>query len=133
MKKTIASFGLTLFLVFNFSASMKAQKIYVEEQKIISYVDAHKDEAVALLEKIVNIESPTQNLKGVKDVGLVFKSEFEALGLTAKWIEMPPEMKRAGHLIAETKGTKGKRILLLGHLDTVLSGEKFRQIGRAHV
>ncbi len=129
MKKTIASFGLTLFLVFNFSASMKAQKIYVEEQKIISYVDAHKDEAVALLEKIVNIESPTQNLKGVKDVGLVFKSEFEALGLTAKWIEMPPEMKRAGHLIAETKGTKGKRILLLGHLDTVLSGERFRREG----
>ena len=129
MKKTIASFGLTLFLVFNFSASMKAQKIYVEEQKIISYVDAHKDEAVTLLEKIVNIESPTQNLKGVKDVGLVFKSEFEALGLTAKWIEMPPEMKRAGHLIAETKGTKGKRILLLGHLDTVLSGEKFRREG----
>ena len=129
MKKNICSFGLTLFLACNFIASAKAQKISSEEQKIISYVDAHKDEAVALLEKIVNIESPTQNLKGVKDVGLVFKSEFEALGLTAKWIEMPPEMKRAGHLIAETKGTKGKRILLLGHLDTVLSGEKFRREG----
>ncbi len=129
MKKIIACFGLAFFLAFNFSAATKAQKISSEEQKIISYVDAHKDEAVALLEKIVNIESPTQNLKGVKDVGLVFKSEFEALGLTAKWIEMPPEMKRAGHLIAETKGTKGKRILLLGHLDTVLSGEKFRREG----
>ena len=125
----IPFYGLTLFLVFNFSAPMNAQKISVEEQKIISYVDAHKDEAIALLEKIVNIESPTQNLQGVKDVGLVFKSEFETLGLTAKWIEMPPEMKRAGHLIAETKGTKGKRILLLGHLDTVLSGEKFRREG----
>ena len=125
----IPFYGLTLFLVFNFSAPMNAQKISSEEQKIISYVDAHKDEAIALLEKIVNIESPTQNLKGVKDVGLVFKSEFETLGLTAKWIEMPPEMKRAGHLIAETKGTKGKRILLLGHLDTVLSGEKFRREG----
>lgn len=125
----IPFYGLTLFLVFNFSAPMNAQKISSEEQKIISYVDAHKDEAIALLEKIVNIESPTQNLQGVKDVGLVFKSEFETLGLTAKWIEMPPEMKRAGHLIAETKGTKGKRILLLGHLDTVLSGEKFRREG----
>ncbi len=105
------------------------QKISVEEQKILSYVDAHKDEAVALLEKVVNIESPTQNLTGVKDVGLVFKSEFEAIELTAKWIEMPPEMKRAGHLVAETKGSKGKKILLLGHLDTVLSGEKFRREG----
>lgn len=107
----------------------QAQKISAEEQKIISYVDAHKDEAVMLLEKIVNIESPTQNLKGVKDVGLVFKSEFEALGFTAKWIEMPPEMKRAGHFVAEHSGTKGKKILLLGHLDTVLSGEKFRREG----
>lgn len=119
---------LTLFLSL-LTVQVWGQKVSVEEQKIISYVDAHKDEAVTLLEKIVNIESPTQNLKGVKDVGLVFKSEFEALGLTAKWIEMPPEMKRAGHLIAETKGTKGKRILLLGHLDTVLSGEKFRREG----
>ena len=119
---------LTLFLSL-LTVQVWGQKVSVEEQKIISYVDAHKDEAVALLEKIVNIESPTQNLKGVKDVGLVFKSEFEALGLTAKWIEMPPEMKRAGHLVAETKGSKGKKILLLGHLDTVLFGEKFRREG----
>ncbi len=42
---------------------------------------------------------------------------------------MPAEMKRAGHLTAQQKGTKGKRILLLGHLDTVLTGEKFRREG----
>ncbi|KAK0039158.1 M20/M25/M40 family metallo-hydrolase [Biomphalaria pfeifferi] len=36
-------------------------------------------------------------------------------------------MKRAGHLFAEKKGGKGKTVLLLGHLDTVLSGEKFRR------
>jgi glutamate carboxypeptidase len=38
-------------------------------------------------------------------------------------------MKRAGHLVAESSGTKGKRLLLLGHLDTVLSGERFRREG----
>lgn len=42
---------------------------------------------------------------------------------------MPAEMRRAGHLVAEKSGTKGKRLLLLGHLDTVLSGEKFRREG----
>jgi glutamate carboxypeptidase len=42
---------------------------------------------------------------------------------------MPAEMKRAGHLLAEKSGSKGKRVLLLGHLDTVLSGEKFRREG----
>jgi glutamate carboxypeptidase len=42
---------------------------------------------------------------------------------------MPAEMTRAGHLVAEKTGTKGKRILLIGHLDTVLTGEKFRREG----
>ncbi|MFN2393996.1 MAG: M20 family peptidase, partial [Pyrinomonadaceae bacterium] len=59
---------------------------------------------------------------------MIFKKELEAIGFNAKWIEMPAEMKRAGHLIAEKSG-KGKRILLLGHLDTVLSGERFRREG----
>ncbi len=106
-----------------------AQKISAEEQKLVDYVDAHTNEAVALLEKTVNIESPTENLAGVKQVGAVFQAGLESLGFTAKWINMPPEMKRAGHLLAEKSGNKGKRVLLLGHLDTVLSGEKFRRDG----
>src|SRR6266576_3763265 len=85
-----------------------AQKLSPEEQKIVKYVDAHSAEAVALLEKVVNIESATQNLAGVKQVGEVFKNEFAGLGLTARWIDMPAEMNRAGHLIAETSGTRGK-------------------------
>lgn len=106
-----------------------AQKISPEEQKLVDYIDAHTVEATALLEKTVNIESPTENLAGVKQVGAVFKAEFESIGFTARWINMPAEMKRAGHLLAEKKGTKGKRVLLLGHIDTVLSGEKFRRDG----
>ncbi len=82
-----------------------------------------------LLEKVVNIQSPTENLAGVKQVGAVFKAEFESLGFKARWIDMPPAMKRAGHLLAEKEGTKGKRVLLLGHIDTVLTGEKFQRDG----
>ncbi len=93
------------------------------------YVDAHQDEAMALLERVVDIESPTEDLAGVKAVGTVLKTELESLGLTARWVEMPPEMKRAGYLVAETHGTRGKRLLLLGHIDTVLRGEKFRREG----
>jgi glutamate carboxypeptidase len=106
-----------------------AQKISPEEQKLVDYIDAHTSEATALLEKTVNIESPTENLAGVRQVGAVFKAQFESLGFTTRWINMPVEMKRAGHLIAENRGTKGKRVLLLGHIDTVLSGEKFRREG----
>ena len=105
------------------------QKLSADEQKIVDYVDAHMGEAVGTLESVVNIESPSEDIAGVKQVGMVFKRELESLGLTARWIDMPAEMKRAGHLIATTKGTKGKRILLLGHIDTVLRGEKFRREG----
>jgi glutamate carboxypeptidase len=106
-----------------------AQKLSPEEQKIISYIDANTENAISLLEKAVNIESPTEDVQGVKNVGSLFKKEFDSIGFTTKWIDMPAEMKRGGHLFAETKGTKGKRLLLLGHLDTVLKGEKFRRDG----
>ncbi|HZS08037.1 MAG TPA: M20/M25/M40 family metallo-hydrolase [Blastocatellia bacterium] len=117
-----------LFTAFSCTCGY-AQKLSADEQKIVNYIDAHQGEAVTLLEKAVNIESPTENLAGVRQVGMVFKKELESLGLTAGWIEMPAEMKRAGHLAAETRGTRGRRILLIGHIDTVLSGEKFRREG----
>lgn len=124
--KTIFAFFI-LFVIS--SIATFAQNLSAEEQKIVNYLDANSEAAISLLEKTVNIESPTENLAGMKEVGMVFKKELEAIGFNARWIEMPPEMKRAGHLLAEKKGAKGKRILLLGHLDTVLSGEKFRREG----
>jgi glutamate carboxypeptidase len=117
-----------LFAVLS-STFAYAQKLSADEQKIIDYVDAHVAEAISTLENVVNIESPSEDIAGVKRVGAVFQREFESLGMTARWIEMPAEMKRAGHLVASTKGTRGKRILLLGHIDTVLRGEKFRRDG----
>jgi len=106
-----------------------AQKLNADEQKIVDYVDKHLTEQIRLLESTVNIESPTEDTAGVKGVGAVFRKELEVLGMSVRWIDMPSEAKRAGHLLAETMGSKGKRILILGHLDTVLRGEKFRQEG----
>ena len=128
--KTYFAFPLLLSLFFVVAfVPANAQTLSADEQKIIDYIDKHGSDAIALLEKTVNIESPTEDLAGVKNVGMLFGKEFESLGMTFRWIEMPPEMKRAGHLVAETKGTKGKRLLLLGHLDTVLRGEMFRRDG----
>jgi glutamate carboxypeptidase len=129
MKKIMNRIVFVIAIVVLSSTFDYAQKISADEQKIVNYIDAHTKDAIALLEKTVNIESPTENLNGVKQVGIIFKEEFESLGFNSKWLEMPAEMKRAGHLIAEKNGTKGKRILLIGHIDTVLSGEKFRREG----
>lgn len=129
MKRATCYIALAIaVLALSFSSSY-AQKLTADEQKIIDYVDAHMAEAIGTLESVVNIESPSEDVAGVKQVGMVFKRELEALGMTARWIEMPADMKRAGHLVAATNGTKGKRVLLLGHIDTVLRGEKFRRDG----
>jgi glutamate carboxypeptidase len=47
------------------------------------------------------------------------RPEFEQLGFDVRWIDMA-ETGRAGHLVATHRGNgRGKRILLIGHLDTV--------------
>lgn len=103
-------------------ASMAAQASTLSpaEQKMATSIKARSPAALALLEKAVNINSGTMNHDGVREVGKIFRAELDALGFTTKWIEMPPEMLRAGHLVATRIGKgKGKRLLLIGHLDTV--------------
>jgi glutamate carboxypeptidase len=93
------------------------------EQKIRDYVRSHEAEQINLLEKAVNIGSGTLNLAGVRAVGKLLEPEFASLGFDAKWIALPDAVGRAGHLFAESRGTRGKRLLLIGHLDTVFEGE----------
>jgi glutamate carboxypeptidase len=87
------------------------------EKKIANAVDAHREEALKLLEEVVNINSGSMNFDGVYKVGQVFRAKLDALGFQTKWIDGKP-FGRAGHLVAEHKG-KGKTLLLIGHLDTV--------------
>lgn len=89
------------------------------EQRIVQAVKARSAPALALLEKSVSINSGTLNTDGVKGVGRVFRAELDELGFATRWIDMPPAMQRAGHLAAQRDGTSGKRLLLLGHMDTV--------------
>lgn len=93
------------------------------ELQIMKNVETSYEESVAFLEKTVNINSGTYNVEGVKKVGLIYKEFLDQLGFTTRWIDMPSEMKRAGHLIGEIKGKKGKRLLLIGHIDTVFEPE----------
>jgi len=99
------------------------------ERAIAKHAAAGQSAAEALLQRVVDIESPTENVAGVRAAGDAFAEELRAIGFKTRWIEMPEEMKRAGHVVAESGGTRGKRLLLLGHVDTVLSGEKFRREG----
>ena len=89
----------------------------VDERAVIRYVDADNARAVALLQRIVDINSGTMNFAGVRRVGDVLRAELDSLGFTTRWVDGAP-FKRAGHLVAEHPGT-GPKLLLIGHLDTV--------------
>ncbi len=84
---------------------------------MVRAVDAHRDESLALLERLVNINSGTMNFAGVREVADALRPSFEALGFTTRWVD-GAAFHRAGHLIAEHPGP-GPKILLIGHLDTV--------------
>lgn len=96
------------------------------EKSILAEIDAQEKHAVTLLENLVNINSGTMNFAGVRQVGNIFKDEFESLGFETKWIE-GEAFNRAGHFVAKS-GDQGVKLLLIGHLDTVFSQDsKFQR------
>ena len=108
---------LTLAVLLSSSRSL-GQQLSKEEAGVVHSVDEEAPAALALLEKIVNINSGTFNPSGVVEVGKVLEGEFQALGFTTHWVPMDA-VQRAPSLVAERRGTRGKRVLLIGHMDTV--------------
>ncbi|MCX6545953.1 MAG: M20/M25/M40 family metallo-hydrolase [Acidobacteria bacterium] len=110
------------------SVPLSARQLPPAEQQILASIDQRRDAAIDLLARSVNIRSATENHEGVKRVGDLYAAELKTLGFDTTWVDQK-EVGRAGHLVAEHRGTKGTRVLLIGHLDTVLQGEAFRRDG----
>jgi glutamate carboxypeptidase len=101
------------------AATASAQSLSKIEKQIIANVETAMPATVQLLKESVNINSGTFNISGVKKTGELYAKELSALGFTVSWISLPDSLKRAGHLVAQHKGKKGKKLFLIGHLDTV--------------
>ena len=121
MKKILLSIVLSGIL-YPINSSY-GQRLNRTEKKIVEKVKAMDQASIDFLEKVVNINSGTMNLAGVKKVGDEFSTAFQTIGFETEWIEMPKEMNRAGHLFARIQGKKGKKLLLIGHLDTVFEAD----------
>jgi glutamate carboxypeptidase len=123
--KKFASSALAVAAAVSFvmRASAQAPAPSAVEGAMVKAVDAETPGVVALLEKLVNINSGTMNLAGVIAVKDVVMPQIEDLGFKARWEPMN-SIGRAGDLVAEHAcpagtGKCGKRLLLIGHLDTV--------------
>jgi glutamate carboxypeptidase len=110
---------LTAFAAAVLLAGAAHAQLTETEQRIVAAVKQRSPAALELLERSVRINSGTLNPEGVRAVGDFYRAELDALGFKTRWIDMPPAMKRAGHLVAAQEGGQGKHLLLLGHLDTV--------------
>ena len=89
------------------------------EQTMVTTIDAEQQRTLSMLERWVDQNSGTMNKAGVEAVRDMVEPEFRQLGFKTEWIDMSA-VGRAGHLVARHAGSRrGKRLLLIGHLDTV--------------
>lgn len=94
------------------------------EAKVVANVDQLMPNAITTLERAVNINSGTQNFEGVKQVGMLFKREFDEIGFKTEWQD-GSSFNRSGHMVANYQGknttASSLKILMIGHLDTVFA------------
>ncbi len=104
------------------SLAQNAPSLSVKEKAIVAYIDANEQASNDMLAKLVNINSGTHNLEGVHAVAAIMQSQLGDLDFKVQWIPMD-QVQRAGVLVAEHPCPEpekcGKRILLIGHMDTV--------------
>ena len=58
---------------------------------MVASVDAGQPAAIALLERLVNINSGTHNFAGVRAVADALAPEFQKLGFTTRWGHFNPK------------------------------------------
>ncbi len=87
------------------------------DSAIMSFIDGHRAEMLAFLERLAAMESPSGDPALVGAVAGALETAFRDAGCRTRRI---PVEGFAPHLVAETPGGKdGPRVLLVGHCDTV--------------
>ncbi|SKB75713.1 M20/M25/M40 family metallo-hydrolase [Daejeonella lutea] len=111
--------SIKLLILLCFIASSTMAQLNSDEKKIVEFINAHLKDSEQLLIESVNVNSGTLNVEGVKKVGAIYRKELDKIGFTTEWVVLPDSLRRAGHLVATVKGNQGKKLFLIGHLDTV--------------
>lgn len=81
-----------------------------------SYIDGRRREMLDQLQRLVEIESPTDYRDGVNRVGDILAGELAALGMKVTRL---PESDYGDHIVGDLERPGTVRVLLMGHMDTV--------------
>ncbi|AVR95575.1 glutamate carboxypeptidase [Pseudoduganella armeniaca] len=84
---------------------------------LLAKAEQHKAPALALLQKLVDIDSGTFSAKGLDDVGAIAAAELARLGAKVETFAATPALSK--NLVATLDGKGKGRILLVAHMDTV--------------
>ncbi len=86
--------------------------------ELVAYFAARQAETIALLRRLVEIESPSTDKAAIDRLGASMESELREVGAS---VEVAPQSQVGNHLIAtfDTGALGGKPILILCHIDTV--------------
>src|SRR3954471_21093283 len=107
----------------SFAATVLAQPV----EPVWSLAQKEKPAMLDTMKDLVNIESGSRELEGLDKIANLLAKRFEALGAKVELIDLgteyikftdtPPRVGKA--LRATFTGTGTKKILMLGHMDTV--------------
>src|SRR5688500_5751892 len=98
-------------------------------RQLTERLDGWRDEQIALLERLVNHDSGTDDVMDVNRVGAILAERLRGLGFTLNRVAT----ERFGdHLVAERAGNGPKRFLFVGHYDTVFPSGTDRKSTRLH-
>ncbi|HEY5800815.1 MAG TPA: glutamate carboxypeptidase [Burkholderiaceae bacterium] len=89
------------------------------DKAVLDRATAHKPDAIALVAKLVAIDSGTGNAKGMEQIGAIVADEARKLGMQVELLSAAPAA--GNNLVATAKGTGKARILLMAHMDTVFA------------
>lgn len=128
--------GLVVTLIV-MAFAVTVERVRAEPNRpVFDKAQQYKDDALKLLERLVNIDSGTGDEQGVNAVGAIATEELKKLGAR---IETSSAKPAAGdNIVATFTGTGKGRIFLIAHMDTVFAKgtattRSFRLAGgRAH-
>jgi glutamate carboxypeptidase len=110
--------ALASALALSLALGLAAPALAEPHKQVQTDADQYKDEALKLLERLVNIDSGSGYEPGLTQVRDITVEELKKLGATIETIPNTAPDK-SSHVVATLKGTGKAKILLMAHMDTV--------------